>query len=55
VISLAGTQKYAKYLLLDFMESTLIHEILFRPVKVGIWCAVSAKIVGPVFFNEKII
>jgi hypothetical protein len=24
-------------------------------VKVGIWCAVSAKIVGPVFFNEKII
>jgi hypothetical protein len=23
-------------------------------VKVGIWCAASARIVGPVFFNETI-
>jgi hypothetical protein len=33
----------------------LIHEVLFRPVKFRVWCAVSARmIVGPVFFNETI-
>jgi hypothetical protein len=26
-----------------------------HPVKVGVWCAVNARrIVGPMFFNEKI-
>jgi hypothetical protein len=31
------------------------HEALLHPVKVGVWCAVSARrIVGPVFFNETI-
>jgi hypothetical protein len=33
----------------------LIHEILLRPVKVGVWCAISARIVGPVFLHEKLI
>jgi hypothetical protein len=33
----------------------LTHEILLHPVKVGVWCAVSAKrIVVSVFFNETI-
>jgi hypothetical protein len=33
----------------------LIHEVPLRPVKFGIWCALSVrKIVGPVFFNETI-
>jgi hypothetical protein len=33
----------------------LTHEILLYQVKVGVWCAVSARrIVGPVFLNERI-
>jgi hypothetical protein len=33
----------------------LAHEVLLHPMKFGVWCAVSARrIVGPVFFNEKI-
>jgi hypothetical protein len=32
----------------------LIHEVLLHPLKVGVWCAVSARIVVPVFFNETI-
>jgi hypothetical protein len=33
----------------------LTHEVLLDPVKVGVWCAVSARrIVVPVFFNETI-
>jgi hypothetical protein len=33
----------------------LTHEVLLHPVKVGVWCAVSAgRIVGSVFFNETI-
>jgi hypothetical protein len=33
----------------------LTHEAPFHPVKVGVWCAISAgRIVGPVFFNETI-
>jgi hypothetical protein len=33
----------------------LTHKVLLLPVKVGVWCAVSARrIVGPVFFNETI-
>jgi hypothetical protein len=32
-----------------------IHKVLLHPVKVGVWCAVSARrIVGPVFFHETI-
>jgi hypothetical protein len=31
------------------------HKVLLHPVKVGVWCAVSARrIVGPVFSNETI-
>jgi hypothetical protein len=31
----------------------LTHEVPLHPVKVGVWCAVSAKhTVGPVLFNE---
>jgi hypothetical protein len=30
----------------------LTHEVLLQPVKVGVWCGVRARIVGPVFFNE---
>jgi hypothetical protein len=31
----------------------LTHEVTLHPVKVGVWCAISArKIVGPMFFNE---
>jgi hypothetical protein len=32
----------------------LTHEGLLHPVKVGVWFAVSSRIVGPVFFNETI-
>jgi hypothetical protein len=33
----------------------LTHEILLYPVKVGVWCSVSARrIVGPVIFKETI-
>jgi hypothetical protein len=33
----------------------LIHNVPLHPVKVSVWCAVSARrIVGPVFFNETI-
>jgi hypothetical protein len=32
----------------------LTHEALLHPVKVGAWCTLSARIVGPVFFNETI-
>jgi hypothetical protein len=32
----------------------LTHKLLLHPVKVGVWCAVRARIVGPVFFNETI-
>jgi hypothetical protein len=33
----------------------LTHEALLHPVKVGVWCTLSARrIVGPVFFNETI-
>jgi hypothetical protein len=36
-------------------NSHLTHQVLLLPVKVGVWCAVSARmIVGPVFFNETI-
>jgi hypothetical protein len=30
------------------------HKVLLYPVKVGVWCTVSARIIGPVFFNETI-
>jgi hypothetical protein len=30
------------------------HKVLLHPVKVGVWFAVSAEIVGPVFFNKTI-
>jgi hypothetical protein len=32
----------------------LTHEAPLQPVKVGVWCALSARIVGLVFFNETI-
>jgi hypothetical protein len=33
----------------------LIHEVLLHPVKVGVWCAVSARrIAGPVVFKKTI-
>jgi hypothetical protein len=33
----------------------LIHEVPLQPVKVGVWCTVSAtRIVGPAFFNKTI-
>jgi hypothetical protein len=32
----------------------LTHEVQLHPVKVGVWCAVKATIVGPVLFNETI-
>ncbi|PNF37265.1 hypothetical protein B7P43_G00402 [Cryptotermes secundus] len=32
----------------------LTHEVLLRPVKIGMWCGVSARKIVPVFFNEKI-
>jgi hypothetical protein len=32
----------------------LTHEVLSHPVKVGFWCAVSARIVVSVFFNETV-
>jgi hypothetical protein len=33
----------------------LTHEVPLHPVKVGAWCAVSARsIVGPAFFNKTI-
>jgi hypothetical protein len=33
----------------------LTHEALLHPVKVGVWCALSARrIAGPVFFNTTI-
>jgi hypothetical protein len=33
----------------------LTHEVLLHPVKVGVWCAASARrIAGPVFFSETI-
>jgi hypothetical protein len=32
----------------------LTHEVLLHPVEVGVWCDISAMIVGPVFFNETI-
>jgi hypothetical protein len=36
-------------------ESTSKKEVPLHPVKVGVWCAVSARrIVAPVFFNETI-
>jgi hypothetical protein len=28
----------------------LTHKVLLHPVKVGVWCAVGARIVGPLFF-----
>jgi hypothetical protein len=31
----------------------LTHEVLLHPVKINVWCAVSARIVGPVFFLIK--
>jgi hypothetical protein len=35
-------------------DSHLSHEVLLHPVKVGVWCAVSARrIVGPVFYLTK--
>jgi hypothetical protein len=30
------------------------HEVPLHPVKVGVWRALCARIVGPVFFNETI-
>jgi hypothetical protein len=36
-------------------NSHLTHEVPLHPVKVGAWCAVSARrIVGPVFYNKTI-
>jgi hypothetical protein len=32
----------------------LTHEVLLHPVKFGVWCVVSARIVGLVFFNETV-
>jgi hypothetical protein len=32
----------------------LTHEVPLQPVKAGVWCAVSARIAGPAFFNETI-
>jgi hypothetical protein len=33
----------------------LTHEVQLHPVKVGVWCAVSARIVGPMFLTKKLI
>jgi hypothetical protein len=34
----------------------LTHEVLLHPVKVDVWCAVSARrIVGPVFLSKQLI
>jgi hypothetical protein len=30
----------------------LTHEVLHHPVTVGVWCAVSVRIVGPAFVYE---
>jgi hypothetical protein len=54
MVSHAGIHKYAKYLLLEFTESTSSYEVLLHPVKVGVWCCVSARIVVPVFFNRTV-
>jgi hypothetical protein len=36
------------------MNPHLTHEVLLHPVKVGVWCAVSARIVVPVFLMKKL-
>jgi hypothetical protein len=33
----------------------LTHEVPLHPVKVGVWCAVTAGIVGPVFLTKQLI
>jgi hypothetical protein len=52
VVSRAGI--HAKYLLLEFTESTSNYEVLLYAAKVCVWCAVNARVVVPVFFNETI-
>jgi hypothetical protein len=32
----------------------LTHEVLLQPVKVGVWCALSATIVGPVLLTKQV-
>ena len=33
----------------------VIHESPLHPVKIGVWCAISAqRIVGPIFFNQTV-
>jgi hypothetical protein len=43
-------------LLLDSQNAHITHEVPLHPVKVGVWCAVSARgIVVPVFLMKQLI
>jgi hypothetical protein len=55
VISLAGILKYAKYHYWSSQNPHQTQEAQLHPVKVGVWCAVIARIVGPVFLMTQLI
>jgi hypothetical protein len=54
-VSFEGICKYTNNRCWSSQNPHVTHEVLLHPVKVGVWCGVSARrIVGPLFFNETV-